>query len=557
MIRLAIYFKKTCQIYHNNNKSNNFIRKENSTRYYKKGMKNRKYQKRLEKGTEDLYVRNEELPEFNVDGSVVTEKKVVDKKLIMLGVGVAVILGIIYMPQFFVGRSSYYEYENAKNIEPDYSAVRLSANTLRYAAAEDYDSDGLTNADEAMYGTNPWFIDTDDDGVTDYCEVYITVTNPLVYEDTLLKYTENKNAEEGKSYSSPYQIGNVILWADNEKSKAYGSIIETITGYHVCNFDGYIKVSEDKLYVYRNSNGTRELLEYNEAANAWKVSAGDYIEIYDEPLEYTVETKILGAKFYLDYGTVSGFLAKILPNYGPLSAQRKTIADVDPEINNYTLADIEKPEYDALAGNRFKLNSINISDLTYVRSIISDGHCVSVSLYNDNIGEYIGIVYGYDEKGNLFVADEETLEPAGMINITVMAEMIYHKDGIVSRSYYDFEGFGFSSQTGSRISFFAVSEPEKEPQSVEDTKNEAEKTTEATTAPVTTAEATTAPVTTAEATTAPVSTAEAATAPASTAEAVTSPVSTDPTTAPVTEVSSSAQTAPASSAAETSGETAG
>lgn len=47
-------------------------------------------------------------------------------------------------------------------------------------AVDDPDMDGLTNAEEATYGTNPLLADSDGDGLSDYVEIHTTHTNPLV-----------------------------------------------------------------------------------------------------------------------------------------------------------------------------------------------------------------------------------------------------------------------------------------------------------------------------------------------------------------------------------------
>ena len=52
----------------------------------------------------------------------------------------------------------------------------------------DFDGDGLTNAEEAELGTNPYLSDTDFDGYTDY-EEYIVGSDPLDYQSTPLSLT--------------------------------------------------------------------------------------------------------------------------------------------------------------------------------------------------------------------------------------------------------------------------------------------------------------------------------------------------------------------------------
>lgn len=45
---------------------------------------------------------------------------------------------------------------------------------------DDYDKDGLSNEEEFKFGTNPYLADTDEDGLEDKFEIYYTQTNPLV-----------------------------------------------------------------------------------------------------------------------------------------------------------------------------------------------------------------------------------------------------------------------------------------------------------------------------------------------------------------------------------------
>lgn len=56
-----------------------------------------------------------------------------------------------------------------------------------------------------------------------------------------------------------------------------------------------------------------------------------------------------------------------------------------------------------------------------------------------------------------------TLEPIGTLSITESARKTMNESGdIVSISYFDFKGFGFDSQKGDRISFFAATSPDGE-----------------------------------------------------------------------------------------------
>jgi len=50
---------------------------------------------------------------------------------------------------------------------------------IKKTQSVDKDFDGLTDADEAKYGTNPGLYDTDKDGLSDGAEVNMFKTNPL------------------------------------------------------------------------------------------------------------------------------------------------------------------------------------------------------------------------------------------------------------------------------------------------------------------------------------------------------------------------------------------
>jgi hypothetical protein len=50
---------------------------------------------------------------------------------------------------------------------------------IKKTQSEDKDFDGISDADEAKYGTNPNMYDTDKDGLSDGAEVYVFKTNPL------------------------------------------------------------------------------------------------------------------------------------------------------------------------------------------------------------------------------------------------------------------------------------------------------------------------------------------------------------------------------------------
>ena len=198
------------------------------------------------------------LPVYNSRGKNITpSRKQKQKKLGITLIICSGIFAFIYLPQYF-----YVPTAQTVNVSTDITAIRKANTVLREDPSGDYDGDGLSNADEETNGTDPWNIDTDGDGATDYCELKVTNTNPLKAETVLADKQKKTDQENGKEVGSPYQIGNVILWADDYASKSYGSVVETITGYRFCGFTGYAQFPDSKnKYVYTNINGVRTLLD--------------------------------------------------------------------------------------------------------------------------------------------------------------------------------------------------------------------------------------------------------------------------------------------------------
>lgn len=64
-------------------------------------------------------------------------------------------------------------------------------------AAVDTDRDGLSDADETSYGTNPASADTDSDGLSDADEVRVYQTNPLAPDSDGDSYTDGGEVKAG------------------------------------------------------------------------------------------------------------------------------------------------------------------------------------------------------------------------------------------------------------------------------------------------------------------------------------------------------------------------
>ncbi|MDE6726998.1 MAG: cellulose binding domain-containing protein, partial [Oscillospiraceae bacterium] len=70
----------------------------------------------------------------------------------------------------------------------------------------DNDNDGLPNVIEKMFGTDPENPDSDDDGLTDYEEVYITGTDPLKYDTNDNGINDADDDSDGDSLSNKEEI---------------------------------------------------------------------------------------------------------------------------------------------------------------------------------------------------------------------------------------------------------------------------------------------------------------------------------------------------------------
>ena len=279
-----------------------------------------------------------EIPTFGVDGNVIIpgkkerQKKI--KKVIIIASAVAL---FIYIPQFFMKGTSSSE-KNKLAVSLDVSAVKRSTDAMKENSAADFDSDGIDNGEEQNQNTNCWFLDSDQDGLTDYCEIYITKTNPNKADiGYLIDKQKTEDEKKGKKVSSPYKIGNVILWADNYTSKAYGSVVETTRGYRFSKFSGYAQFPNSSgKYYYRLKDGIRTPLAYRADENVYRIEPYDTIEVYDKKLPRIIDLSIFGKHIYLNKNKFSSILATVLPSKGFISAQAKCRMDIEPDTREST-----------------------------------------------------------------------------------------------------------------------------------------------------------------------------------------------------------------------------
>lgn len=367
-----------------------------------------------------------------------------------------VFFAIIYIPQFFMPNESSQQ-DNETNI----IYLQHSLNTMAYFnnGELDYDKDGILNNEELNLQTSMWDIDSDRDGITDYYEINTLKTNPISKDNTLIKIQKELDIANGVSVDSPYQIGNVILWASDYNSKTYGSVIETPTGYRFSNFTGYAQFPNfENIYVYELKNGVRKQIPMREKEQAWKIEGDTEIEIYTEKLREVYKLSFFGNYIYADKELFSSLLNIVLPEKGFVTSQSMTILDIDPDTRDATTTEIQSININIDDYARLTHQDNKIENLAFVRKAIQDNSCIAVSLYSSEYGEYIGLVYGYSFAGDLLIADINTLKHIGVLKIDETSNKIINNSGEpVLYQKYEFSGFGFNSLNGDRISFFAAS----------------------------------------------------------------------------------------------------
>lgn len=409
--------------------------------------------------------RKKRKPLFDIRGRDIDPvRKARRRKLMRTAFVIALIILFLYAPEYILDIADpvYTGYATLNAVQPDGSFIKMNTSAVRSRTEEDFDSDGLTNSDEEKYGTNMWDADSDGDGAYDVYEINISETNPNKYDDAVLIDLQTKLDESnGKEVRSPYKIGNVIVWPDDYHSRAHGSVVETGYGAYIfCDFSGYAQFPSERgrVYAYRVKDRIHTALPYLDQENAYRVMSGDLVEIYDKPLECVVEFDLFGKPLYAPSNRFTDTIADILADRGFVCAIKKARMDVEPDTSKNTVTEIRKPSYDTNNDTRFTINTNSLESLAYVwQMIANEGSCVSMSLYNDTYGEYIFIVYGYDSRGNLLVADPATLEPMGTLAVSERAKKIVDASGsIKTQQYFVFRGFGFNSAAGDRISFFAA-----------------------------------------------------------------------------------------------------
>ena len=381
----------------------------------------------------------------------IKKKKELNKKIIKYTAicgCIAVVLGAIYVPQYFIKDN-----EDSIEVKLNVGAVTEYNAALKNASEEDWDKDGVINSIEQQKGLSVWNADSDGDGFSDYYELSNNLkANEKDQSLTDMMKTILKSKDE--KYDMAYKVNGVVLWADDIKSRTYGRVIRTPDGgYQFTNFKGYAQFPEGTC-AYRIKNGKHVKLKYRKKEDAYYIKEDELVYVYDSKPDMVNRITFFGKSFYTSDNFFTKILSGIFPDKGVIIASsRMASIDADNELAGSTVvSSVGKATYTDKI-NRFSANTNTLDDLVTLRSLIQNNQAVPVSFYSDKKGEYLGIVYGYTRNGDLIIADYYSKDYVGILNIGYTAETLYNGNDITQKEIFTFSGLGFISENGDRINF--------------------------------------------------------------------------------------------------------
>lgn len=381
------------------------------------------------------------------------------KKIIPIAILLLLAVVIYVPPLIFDAPVQTYHASTALAANP--AAMEEAITYLRNNPTADFDEDNLTNEEELRYGSGIYMIDNDGDGVTDFAELYITETNPCVYDEAILQYVKQKDAESGNSVNTPFKVHDIVMWADDYSSKARGSVIESYANcYTFSNFKGWVQFPTD-VFAYEMKEGYQVPLQKSEQGyyriepNADVKNGIVTVYTYTEkPATYHV-LSLLNTSYQLDDNFLGKALDFILPSkgFGLITCREANAADLDGSLTEtaYTnqMVRYAVPELNA---ERFKKDTNQLSDLTTIIKQLDAGHNVILSLMSHTAGEVIIEAYGYTNHNNLLVCDPATGKDLGVLNIEVVSRRLLDQTKTIKQyEYFKFFGCGYSSNNRHRL----------------------------------------------------------------------------------------------------------
>ena len=393
---------------------------------------------------------------FNTKGNLKSKQTKKEKrslKIILVSIGslVAILLGIIYIPQIFISEN---DISNDFIVTPDKNAISVRKNYIKDYEDFDFDKDGVNNGTELSKETNVYDIDTDKDGLLD-CDD----ENPKIDSKQLY----NALVTTGMDVSHPCQMKDVIMWADDEDSFAHGGVITMPNGgYRFSKFSGWVKFNRGK-YAYKYKNGRHTLLNHKKDANAWYVNDGDVVYLTDNQPEEVRLFKIFGLEFYTSENLLSNIFSALLPQNGWVTCKEMWLDDTFIDIHEAISTHPENVVYDTTDYTRYKRNDNQLPNISSVYKQIDQGITVMVSLFSSEHGECIVSACGYTQTGDLLVCEPGNTDNYATIKVyPTCVKVLNSENQITEREYFEFKGAGFDSEKGDTINFFAYSKEYEE-----------------------------------------------------------------------------------------------
>lgn len=370
------------------------------------------------------------------------------KPLVVIASLLIIICGVLYLPQLFM----HDDLRGDFIMTPNAAGYTQMQKHLENNKGGDFDSDGLKNMEEIEIGSDPFFTDSDRDGVIDGLD-----SNPLNKDKAL----DNAILAQGTTRKDPYSMSGVILWPDNYDSWIHGAVIETQEGFQFTGFKGWAKFPSGA-YAYQYVNGKHQLLPYRENANAWHITQDCVVVLTDDKPENTYRIRLFGYEFYMRSG-IAEALNWLLPERGWITCEKMWLDDtfVDTNTNIYTT--FKKVNPYSFGDKRFEKYGKSLDSLADVYQYISSGRYVLASLMSKEHGECIVEIYGFTETGNLIVADPQLKTNFGILNVEICCSRVLNRDGSVGeQGWFEFYGCGYNSFEGDMISFFSVEQKDGE-----------------------------------------------------------------------------------------------
>lgn len=418
---------------------------------------------RLKKGVEAREQVN--IPTYTISKQ---KPRKIPRPVVGIVLAALLIFGTIYLPPMLLDEPVVGQYASVNLIaQADPAAMQEAQSYLQNNPEKDFDGDGLTNEEEQNYGTGIYTPDNDDDGTSDAAELWVTETNPKVADDAIVRYVITADTKNGNDVNTPFQVNNVVLWAENYQAKARGGVIQLPdNSYNFYRFTGWAQFPDTAqgpvTCAYKVVNGIQVPLERNENGYFFIDDASLVnVRVYTEQPESCIVLYLVGNRYILPDNIGTRILNFVLPHksVGLITSKAALVNDFDGTWDSLEQAKTnQKTIYHApaLPSARFETNDANdLNTLSLIISALEDGQNAIISLMSHTAGEVLLEVYGYTPQGNLLVCSPETNSDDGnfgVLNVSVVCERMLNKDQALEQyQHFWFQGCGYSSTERHRL----------------------------------------------------------------------------------------------------------